>query len=1013
MNSKFTDIFIRRPVLATVVSLLLFLVGIYSIFSLQIREFPQMETSVITVTTAYPGASADVMQGFVTSPLQRAIASSEGIDYMTSTSAQSTSTINVYVRLNYDAQKALTNVMSKVSQVSSELPPAAQQPVIQKSTGSQVALMYLAFKSDNMNNEQVTDYLMRVIQPKLETLPGVAQAQILGGQKFAMRVWIDPTKLAAYGLSVSDVIGALQANNYQTAAGSTKGKYVSYDVNALTDAHDVATFKNLVIKNDQTALVRLSDVADVELGAESYDFSVYFDGEKAVFMAISTTPEANPLTVASELRNIFPSLNALYPSGFSGRIVYDGSNYISSSIKEVARTIIEATLIVILVIFLFLGSLRTVFIPVVTIPLSLAGVCALLLAVNYSINLMTLLAMVLAIGLVVDDAIVVVENVYRHLEEGMKPFDAAIKGAREIANPVIVMTLTLAAVYAPIAFMGGVTGALFREFAFTLAMTVIISGFVALTLSPMMASKILSHDSMNAKFALFIDRFFMKLKDGYRRRLSNALQVRPIFLILAAIVLLSCGFMAITSQKELAPQEDQGFVFTIVNVPSYANLNYIEQNTAQLSDIYKSYPAIDHFFTINQPGMAFSAAVMKTWDERTLSQKDLQNQLQGKESGIAGVQAMPVPLPSIPSPDSGGFPVQLVITTTNSYEQLFDVSEKMLAAARQSGLFIFATNDLSFDKPQLKMTIDKDKVATMGIRMQDIGSALSGLLGGNYINFFSIQGQSYDVIPQVPDAARFNPENLTKIYVRDAAGDMIPLSNFIKVELVSSPGSLNQFQQLNAATIGGAVMPGHTSSEAIDFLKQKANEILPRGFSYDFAGESRQSAQEGNTLVYTFFFSLIIIYLVLAAQFESFRDPLIILVSVPMSLCGALLFINVGLSTLNIYSGIGLVTLIGLITKHGILMVDFANQLQREKGLSISDAITEAASIRLRPILMTTLAMIFGMLPLLIAKGPGAVSRFDIGLVIATGMLIGTIFTLFVLPVVYTFLAHRYQKGEA
>ena len=780
-----------------------------------------------------------------------------------------------------------------------------------------------------------------------------------------------------------------------------------------SDIHDVDAFKNLVIKNEKGAVIRLRDVAKVELGAQGYGSLVTFDGKTGIFMAVSTTPEANPLTVANEINKEFPTLVAQFPPNFTGKIVYDSSTYIRDSIKEVIRTIAEAALIVILVIFLFLGALRTVIIPVVTIPLSLVGVCSLILAMGYSINLMTLLAMVLAIGLVVDDAIVVVENVYRHLEEGMLPFKAAIQGAREIATPIISMTITLAAVYAPIAFMGGVTGALFREFAFTLAMTVILSGVIALTLSPMMASKILSKEVMHQPFVVRVDKVFSGMQHFYRRRLVNALKYRSVVVVFAFIVFASCIFMAATSQKQLAPQEDQGFVLTIANAPSYANLNYLTKYTGELTKIYQSFPSIEHFFVINgfpNSTGAFSAAVMKPWGERKVSQSSLQKQLQMKEGGVAGAQMFPLELPSIPTPDAGGMPLQFVITTTAPYAELYDISQQMLIAAQKSGLFMFVNSDLNFDKPNLEMKIDRDKAALLGITMQQVGQALSGLLSGSYVNRFSMQGQTYEVIPQAADSERFNPDQLKNIYVRDAEGQMVALSNLVSVKLTAVPGQLNQFQQLNSATIGGMVMPNMTMPEALGFLKQKAAEILPAGFSYSYGGQTRQAVSEGDSLVYIFFFSLIVIYLVLAAQFESFRDPWIILVSVPMSLCGALIFVNLGLSTLNIYSGIGLVTLIGLISKHGILMVDFANQLQIEKGLSKLDAIIEAASIRLRPILMTTLAMVFGMIPLLMAAGPGAVSRFDIGLVIASGMLIGTCFTLFVLPTVYTFLAHDHSK---
>jgi multidrug efflux pump len=1011
VKSYFTDIFIKRPVLATVLSLLIFLVGLQSIGSLQVSQFPKMENTVITVTTAYPGASASVIQGFITAPLQRAIASAEGIDYMTSTSVSGASTITVNVRLNYDPQKATANVTNQVNQVTATLPKDAMQPVVTKSTGDTVALMYLAFTSTSMNNQQINDYLSRVVQPKLATLPGVGNAEIMGGQDFAMRIWLDPAKLASLNLTVPQVIAAINANSYQTAAGATKGKYVRYDVNVETDAHDVETFKNTVIKNQNGAIIRLKDVAQVELGANNYDFALYFDGQKGVFMGIFATPEANPLTVINEVKKVFPQIQVQFPPNFTGRVVYDGTQYIRDSINEVSRTIIEATIIVVIVIFLFLGALRSVIIPVVAIPLSLVGVCFLLALVGYSINLMTLLAMVLAIGLVVDDAIVVVENIYRHLEEGKSPYQSAIEGAREIATPVITMTLTLAAVYAPIGFLGGITGALFREFAFTLAMTVILSGVIALTLSPMLCSKVLTKEVMEGRFVKFIDRRFEKFKNFYQRRLTSALQYRPVTIVFAVIVLLSCVFMAMTSQKELAPQEDQGFILSIANGPSYANLNYTQTYTDEMTKIYQQIPAVAHYFTFNGfPSIngAFSAIVLKPWNERE-SQVKIQQSLQAQLSKIAGLQVFSLQLPSIPGSKGGSFPMQFVITTTNDYPELYLVSQSILQKALASGMFMFAISDLQYDKPEVNVSIDRDKAAALGVSMQDIGQALSGALGGNKVGQFSMMGQSYDIIPQVADQDRFNPDLLKKIYVADAKGNMVSLANLVTIKIAAAPNSLTQYQQQNSATISGMMLPGRTINEGIDYFRKLAATELPTGFGYDFGGEARQAVDEGSSLIWTFLFALVIIYLVLAAQFESFRDPFIILVSVPMSLCGALIFINLGLSTLNIYSGIGLVTLIGLISKHGILMVDFANKLQMDEHLSVHEAIIKAATLRLRPILMTTFAMVVGVLPLLLAKGPGAVSRFDIGLVIATGMAIGTCFTLFVVPVVYTFLAKLHK----
>ncbi len=1006
---KFTDIFIRRPVLAMVVSLLILIFGLRASTNLQVREYPKMENTVVTVTTIYPGASAEVVKGFVTTLLEKSIASAEGIDYMTSTSNDNVSTITAYIKLNFDPNAAFTDIMSKVAEVRGNLPSNSKEPIIQKDTGQSTDLMYISFSSDKMTPEQITDYITRAVVPRLETVSGVSKAEILGAKTFAMRIWLNPTKMAALGITPIDISQALTSNNFQSTAGKTSGEFVATPIEASTGLEDAAGFKNIIIRSNKEKIVRLQDVANVQLGSADYDSSVIFNGKPAIFVGIDSTPVANPLTVIQDVRKILPNIEQGYPPSLQSKIVYDATVYIKASINDVLKTIFVASIIVIVVIFLFLGSLRTVFIPIVTIPLSLIGVLGIMLLLGYSINVLTLLALVLAIGMVVDDAIVVVENIYRHIEEGLAPFQAAINGAREIAVPIISMTITLAAVYAPIGLMGGMTGALFTEFAFTLASSVILSGVIALTLSPMMCSKLLTIDIGKGKLVRFIDHTFDRLRNFYQLRLHSVLDYRPVIIVMAAIVLLSCIVLYATSKQELAPDEDQGVLFVVAAAPQYANLNYVETYTNKINSIYKTFPSVSDYFTINFPNSAMSGVIMKPWDDRSTSQKQLNFALQSKLKGaIAGLRAIVYPLPSLPV---GGSPLQIQFTlnTIQPFDFLYPYAVQMEQAAQKSGLFLILNSSLTFDKPQIHLEINRDKAAQMGVSMANIGNTLAIALGGNNINQFNMEGRSYDVIPQVAQQFRFNPASLNQLNISTASGKLVPLSTFITIHEAAKPNSLASFQQLNSATLSGMMMPGHTIAEGLAFLQNQAVKTLPASISYDYAGISRQFIQEGSALVYTFLFSIIVIFLVLAAQFESFRDPFVILISVPLSICGALIPINMGFATINIYTQIGLITLIGLITKHGILMVEFANQLQREEGLSIREAIEKSASIRLRPILMTTAAMVVGVVPLLVATGAGAISRFDIGLVIAFGMLIGTMFTLFVVPTMYTLLARKHK----
>ena len=1001
----FTDPFIRRPVLASVVSLLIILLGMQAFSKLVIRQYPQMESALITVSTAYPGANAETIQGYITQPLQQSLASAEGIDYMTSSSQQNLSVISIYARIGADSDRLFTELLAKANAVKNQLPQEAEDPVLAKQAADSTALMYVSFYSDQLSNPQITDYLSRVIQPKLATLPGMAEAEILGNQVFAMRLWLDPVKMAAYGVTADDFSSAVRQYNFLAAAGEVKGQYVVTSINASTDLKSAEAFAAIPVKTVGDSRVLVGDIARVEMGSANYDSISSFDGIPSVYIAIKGTPSANPLDVIKHVRAAMPELEAQLPPNLKVAIAYDATEFIQASIDEVLKTLAEAVLIVIVVVFLFLGAFRSVLIPVITIPLSMIGVLFFMQLMGYSINLLTLLAMVLAIGLVVDDAIVVVENIHRHIEEGKTPFDAAIEGAREIAVPVVSMTITLAAVYAPIGFLEGLTGALFKEFALTLAGAVIISGIVALTLSPMMCAKLLRHEENPSGLAHRLDQLFERLKRRYQRALHSTLETRPVVLVFGLIVMLLIPAFLAFSTSELAPEEDQGIVFLIANAPQPSNLNYLNAYTADFVNIFKSFPEYYSSFQINgsdgvQAGIG--GFLLKPWGERERTQMELLPLVQARLDQIPGLQIFGFNLPSLPG-TGDGLPFQFVINTPNDYETLLQVAERIKQRAMQSGQFAFLNVDLAFDKPEIVVDIDRQKAAQMGVSMQDLGTTLATLLGEGEINRFTIDGRSYKVIAQVERAYRDNPGWLNSYYVKSSSGEMVPLGTLISLSERARPSRLKQFQQLNAATLEG--VPIVSMGEALATVQRIAREEAPRGYGFDQAGSTRQFVQEGNALYLTFALALAIIFLVLAAQFESFRDPLVILITVPLSICGALIPIFLGFSSMNIYTQVGLVTLIGLISKHGILIVEFANQLRHERGLSVRQAIEDAAAIRLRPVLMTTAAMVFAMLPLIFASGAGAVSRFDIGLVIATGMTVGTAFTLFVLPCVYTLLA--------
>ena len=1006
---RLTDLFIKRPVLAIVVNLVILIAGLQAIRSLSVRQYPRSDIAVVTVSTVYVGANADLVRGFITTPLERVIASADGIDYMESTSAQGLSTISVHLKLNYDTNAALTQIQAKVAQVRNDLPPEAEAPIIELETAdTQFAAMYIGFSSADLDQNQITDYLTRVVQPKLSAVSGVQRADILGNRTFAMRIWLKPEQMAARNVSPSDVHDALAKNNYLSALGSTKGSMVSVNLVANTDLRNAEDFRQMVVKEQNGVVVRLGEIADVVLGAENYDQDVRFNGETATFMGIWVLPTANSLEVIKNVRQTLPGITAQLPVGMKLGVPYDSTAYIQDAINEVLHTLTETLLIVIFVIFLFLGSFRSVLIPVIAIPISLIGAVFLMLAAGFTINLLTLLAIVLSVGLVVDDAIVMVENVERHLHLGKSPFHAAIDAAHELVGPIIAMTITLAAVYTPVAIQGGLTGALFREFAFTLAGAVLVSGIVALTLSPMMGSRLLREGASEHGFAGFINRRFEQLRNFYVRTLSGTLRYRPVVLTLWAIVLLLIVPFYMFSQRELAPAEDQGVVFGVIQSSANATIDQTNLFTQEVYDVYHSFPESESIFQITTPSGGFGGMVTKPWSQRKKTAQQLLVESTGPLSKIAGVRVIPLTPP--PLPGAGNFPVDFVIASSAEPQQLAELAGQIVQKAMASGIFIFADVDLKFDQPQTEVVFDRDKLRSQGIDLSQAGQDLSTLLGGNYVNRFSIQGRSYKVIPQVKRVERLTADQLAQIYVKGSNDKLVPLSTFASLKTTTEPRSLNKFQQLNAVRIQGVIPPPVPLDKALTYLEDEAKKTLPQGFTVDYAGESRQLRVEGSKFLGTFLLSGVLIYLVLAAQFESFRDPFIILAgSVPLALAGALTFSFLGLTTLNIYSQVGLITLVGLISKNGILIVQFANHLQ-EEGRDKLHAVTEAASTRLRPILMTTAATVFGHLPLVFATGPGAGARNSIGIMLVSGMIIGTAFTLFVVPSIYMLVAKRHVR---
>ncbi|MYN45414.1 MMPL family transporter [Pseudoduganella sp. FT93W] len=1004
---NFTDIFIKRPVLASVVSLLIVVLGLRSLFSLPINQYPKTQNAVVTISTTYYGADAATVAGFITQPLESAIAQAQGIDYLSSSSNSGVSIITATLRLNYDSNRALTEITTQVNSVRNQLPQQAQQPVLTVQMGQTTDAMYMGFYSDTLPTNNVTDFLARVVKPKLDSIQGVQTAELLGARQFALRAWLDAGKMAAHGVTAADVSAALAQNNYLTGLGASKGQMVTVPLTAGTDLHTVDEFKALAIKQSGGAIVHLEDIANVTLGSENYDFNVAFSGVRSVFIGIKVAPEANILDVAKRVRQAFPAIKEQLPNGLTGEIVYDSTEFINTSIDEVVKTLVEALLIVTVVIYLFLGSLRAVIVPVIAMPLSLIGTFFVMLLLGYSINLLTLLAIVLAIGLVVDDAIIVVENVDRHMKQGMKPFDAAIIAARELGSPILAMTVVLVAVYVPIGFQGGLTGALFTEFAFTLAGAVAVSGIVALTLSPMMCGHFFDPKQDEGKFVKAIDRVFDKVHHGYLRLLHNLLNTWPVLIVMGVILSLLLALMFKMSQSELAPEEDQGIVLSqVVGAPT-ATSDQMQAYAKQIFDVARALPEYEQMFQITgvpTTNAGFGGVLFKSWEKRSRSAHEIQQELQQKWNGVAGGRVAAFQFP--PLPGSSGLPVQFVITTTEPFENLNTVAQAVLAKAQKDNKFYFADVDLKIDAPQARVEVDRDKLATLGLTQQDFGNAMGAALGGGYVNYFSISGRSYKVIPQVQQVDRLNPDDVLNFYIKAPNGSMIPASTVATIKYSVQPESVTRFQQLNSATISG--VSGASQGEILEYLRNAVKEVAPSGYTVDYSGASRQYMSESGGFMVTMAFAVIIVFLALAAQFESFRDPVVILFSVPMALFGAMTFIFLGFASVNIYTQVGLVTLMGLISKHGILIVEVANHL-RAAGKSKREAIEEAAATRLRPILMTTAAMVFGVVPLVIASGAGAAGRHAMGLVIFTGLSIGTLFTLFVVPAMYLFLSGQHK----
>ena len=1013
---KFTDIFIRRPVLAVSISLLIIILGLQAISKLAVREYPKMTTTVIQVSTVYPGADANLIQAFVTSKIEEAVAQADNVDYMSSSSRPSSSSITVKMKLNTDPNAALADVLAKVNSVRSELPSGIEDPTVTSSTGGS-GIMYISFRSNKLDASQVTDYIQRVVKPQFFTVEGVASVDIYGASEYALRIWLDPQKMAAQNLSATQVMSALSSNNVQTAAGNDNGFYVVYKNKVDTTTKSVEELGNLIVSSNGDKLVRLRDIADIELNKSSDNARAVANGSDSVVLAVNPTSSANPLTVAEKILPLYESIKNNLPDAIQTDILYDRTVAINNSIEEVVKTIIEATLIVLVVITMFIGSFRAILIPVITIPISLIGVIMMLQTLDFSINLMTLLALILAIGLVVDDAIVVLENVDRHIKLGETPFRAAIIGTREIAVPVISMTIALIAVYSPMALMGGITGTLFKEFALTLAGAVFISGIVALTLSPMMTSKLLKGHDKPSKLEERVNRTLTKINNAYTYVLGLVMANRKCMLVFAAAIFATLPVLFNSLSSELTPTEDKGAFLAIGSAPSNVNVDYVQAAMAPYQKMLTDTDEVQFAMSISgvpSTNQSLNVVTLKDWKDRSRSQAQVLAELNAKAKGIPEVSVSGFAFPEIETGEQGP-PIGFVISTSKGYEDLANVAGKFLEAMQKSGKFVYSSLDLKFDTAQMHIKIDREKAGTYGITMKQISATLGSFLSAATVERVDIDGRAYKIISQVKREDRLSPQSWDNYYVSAANGTSVPLSSLVSMTLEPQPSSLPRFSQLNSAVISAVPMPGSSIGDAIQWLKDSSKELLPQGYNYDFKGEARQLVQEGNALAVTFVLAVVIIFLVLAIQFESIRDPMVIMISVPLAISGALLALNafgfVGKAgaTLNIYSQVGLITLVGLITKHGILMCEVAKEEQLNHGKNRIEAITEAAKVRLRPILMTTAAMIAGLVPLLYATGAGAVSRFSMGIVIVSGLAVGTLFTLFVLPVIYSYVASEHK----
>ena len=1013
---RLTDLFIRRPVIAVVVSVFILLFGLRAAFLLPVRDYPKTVSAQIQVNTVYYGASADVMAGFITTPLENAVAQAAGIDYLTSSSSSGQSQITAYLRVNYDPYKAMTEVQSLVNSVINQLPNGAQTPAITMQTTEQTGSFICGFTSDTMSPEQITDYLSRVVQPQLQSVQGVRDAQIQGQQNYALRVWMEPAKLAAFGLTAIDVTNALTANDYVTGAGNTAGEMTQVTLGINSGLHSEAEFRNLVVKQVNGGIIRLGDVARVELGSDNYQQTMLGNGKQAVFVQVDVVPDSNAIEVVNRVRAKFNAISAALPPGLSAQVEYDITAAVKDSIREVSITLGESLLIVTLVVFAFLRTVRASMIPIITIPLSLIGAFGAMYLFGFSINLLTLLSLVLATGLVVDDAIIVVENISREISEGVAPLAAALRSARSLASPIIAMTIVLVAVYVPIALRSGLTGALFTEFAMTLVGAVTVSAILALTLSPMMCRFLLKPVPPKAgsgpEPALRGEHDHGSLGRIYRPALRAALRFRYLIALFGVVVLGASVFFYRGAKSELAPQEDVGFIIEQATVPATSTIDMMRLYDRQLEGIFGSIPERITDWQYDQPGSASGGIVLTNADHRSRSTQAVADELQMKASNVAGENIAFFQPPSLPG--SYGLPVMYVLKTTQSFAALDTVSQEFERRMNASGLFAFADRDLKIDLPETDIVVDRDKVAALGLDMSKVGGMLNAMLSGGYINYFSRDGRSYKVIPEVTRQTRLNAAQLENYTVANINGIPVPLSSVAHLVNKVGPEQVSHFQQMNSATISGVLAPGVSQAQALAALDKIAKQILPNGYATDTAGPLRQFVQESSGFLATFGFALVVVYLALAALFGSFRDPLIVLVSVPMSLAGALFFIWLGIhgASINIYTEVGLVTLMGLISKHGILMVEVANE-QQALGQTKFDAIEHAALLRLRPILMTTAAMVLGVAPLVFAHGAGAASRYAIGLTIASGLAIGTLFTLLVVPAFYMLLARNHASDQA